>query len=147
MRYQEWRADQSSKRARGFDQGKTGRIQCFFSANQTSEFAGISVIKRMGYNSRNICSHAPRANTKFEAVRKTVPFFSEEASPQRATMATTATPVAASAPMSMSGVDQSVARRGMINTWITATTGHRLDTGGDKASGHALSRTPQRYFP
>ena len=55
MRYQEWRADQSSKRARGFDQGKTGRIQCFFSANQTSEFAGISVIKRMGYNSRNIC--------------------------------------------------------------------------------------------
>ena len=42
-------------------------------------------MKRMGYNSRNICSHAPRASTKFEAVRKTVPFFSEEASPQRAT--------------------------------------------------------------
>ena len=41
---------------------------------------------------------------------------------------------AGAVPAPMTAGDQAVARREMLNTWIAATTGHRLDTSGDKAS-------------
>ena len=53
---------------------------------------------------------------------------------------------AGAVPAPMTAGDQDVARREMLNTWIAATTGHRLDTSGDKASARP-TRASARLGP
>lgn len=43
-------------------------------------------------------------------------------------------------------MEENRARRAMLSSWITLTTGHRLDTGSDKVRQHARTSHIKKVF-